>query len=88
MIAGLVALIVAGVAVVLVAALVLAAVGLVIGGMVALVVLAAKAAPLILLGWLAVKLLGGGQHRCGRRPLPRSPGRFSNADEAWLDSRA
>jgi hypothetical protein len=86
MIAGLVALIVAFVAVVVVLAFALAAVGLLIGGVVALVALAFKLAPFLLVGWIALKLGGGGG--C-RRSLPRSPrGRMASADDAWLDSPA
>jgi hypothetical protein len=84
MIAGLVALLVAAVVAVVVFALIFAALGLVIGGAVALTVLAVKLAPVILVGWLAVKLLGGGRC-CRARPLPRA--RVSE-DDAWLDSRA
>src|SRR5881398_651741 len=87
MIAGLVALLVMVVLAVVFFALMLAVLGLVIGGALALVVLAVKAIPLILLGWLAMKVLGGGT-RCRSRRLchPHHQARVS-ADDAWLDSR-
>ncbi|HSU12592.1 hypothetical protein [Longimicrobium sp.] len=65
------------VAVVVLGVVAIAALGLVIGLAAALVALAFKAIPFLLVGWLAVKLIK-------RAERPR--GILSSSDRVWLDS--
>jgi hypothetical protein len=85
MIAALAILLVVAVLGIVAFAMVAALLGLAVGGVVVLGVLAMKVLPLLLIGFVAVKVLGGGGS-CGRarlrRAAPPSP------DDAWLDSRA
>lgn len=83
MLSALIGIVVAGIVAVVVLSVVLALVGVVFGlafGLVGLVLtLAFKVMPILLVGWLVVKVIQRGEDR-GRRS------RLSAADRAWLDS--
>jgi hypothetical protein len=76
MIGALMGVILALVAVVVLGVVAVAAIGVVIGLAVALIALAVKAIPFLLVGWLAVKLIR-------RVERPRA---ISSSDRVWLDS--
>lgn len=78
MIGALIGMVVAAVAAVLVMGLVLAVVGTVFGLAFGALALALKILPLLLVGWVIVKLVQ-------RAERPRG---LSAADRAWLDSRS
>ena len=79
MFSALVGVIVFGVLAVVALMVVLALVGVVFGVVGLLLTLALKLLPIVLVGWLVVKLI-----QRGERSAPRA--RLSAADRAWLDS--
>lgn len=79
MLSALVGVIVFGVVAFVALMVVLALVGVVFGVVGMLLTLALKLLPIVLVGWLVVKLV-----QRGERSGPRS--RLSAADRAWLDS--
>lgn len=76
MIGALIGVILAAVAVIVVGVAAVAVIGVVIGLAAAVLALAAKAVPFLLIGWSAVKLVQ-------RIERPRA---ISSSDQAWLDS--
>lgn len=77
MIGALVGVILAAVAIVVLGVVAIAALGMVIGLAVALLALAVKAIPFLLVGWLAVKLV---------RRVERPRRILTSSDRIWLDS--
>ena len=78
MLTALVGLLVAGVVGIVVLVMVMAVLGLVLGAVGMMVALAFKLIPLLLIGWVVVKLVQKGEG--GSRP------RIASSDRAWLDS--
>ena len=81
MISALVGLLAAGIVGLVVLVVLFAVLGLVLGVVGMAVMLVFKVLPLLLIGWIVVKLVQSGE----RRSLPRGP-RLSASDRAWLDS--
>jgi sugar phosphate permease len=77
MIGALIGVVLMVIAVAVVGVVALAALGMVIGLAVAVLALAAKVLPFVLVGWLAVKLI---------RRVERPRGILTSSDRAWLDS--
>jgi archaellum biogenesis protein FlaJ (TadC family) len=78
MVTALVGLLVAGVVGIVVLVMLMAVLGLVLGTVGMLVALAFKLLPLVLIGWVVVKLIQKSER--GSRP------RIASSDRAWLDS--
>lgn len=78
MVTALVSLVVAGVIALVVFAVLMALLGLVLGTVFGLLALAVKLVPILLVGWIVVKLVRAGERRSG--------GRLSASDRQWLDA--